>query len=380
MLAVDFWKGIGISLVDLKQGRVEASYAMEMYVAKLSLTPSIRSAQTIASYCSAVVDGLKFNGISHNPKVDVYTFRVTEAIRACAKICMARAPEKRFRTRIIYVYNLYILVMDTLDKSLRLCPRRCEQAKAFAAVHFGFCCRIGELVHKPMTDKRRMRLMCLGCDPSLERAKGLRADSLAFVYKHGPPVHAFNSPRSTDLTAVSFFATSKKNQAGITGVRGCPTNPDRRYCPVTHLQKMVEKYPPTQRSYLFDTWPDKHHLESDLTKAMRRVACDNGIDPKRFGPHCVRAGTIAAMQAHGAKPREMAIRLGHGSLGSVEAYDNAGIREVLQLQGIIYDERVAPIDEVRFIYMPAASSHTRPNTYTTYTDETQDDEEEDDDK
>jgi hypothetical protein len=86
------------------------------------------------------------------------------------------------------------------------------------------------------------------------------------------------------------------------------------------------------------------------------------------------------MQAHGAKPREMAIRLGHGSLGSVEAYDNAGIREVLQLQGIIYDERVAPIDEVRFIYMPAASSHTRPNTYTTYTDETQDDEEEDDDK
>jgi len=379
MQALEFWKGIGISQTDLQQGRVKASYAMEMYVAKLSLTPSIQSAQTIASYCSAVVDGLKLNGISHNPKVDIYTFRVTQTIKACAKICTARAPEKRFRTRILYVYNLYMQVMDTLDKSLALCPRRCEQSKTFAAIHFGLSCRIGELIHKPMTENRRTRLILLGCDPSLEREKGLRADCLAFIYAKKPPIHAFNSPSNKGLTAISFFTTSKKNQAGITGARGCPTNPNVRYCPVLHLQRMISKYPPTQRGYLFDSWPDKRHLEKDLVAAMRRVACNNGLDPKRFGPHCVRAGTIAAMQAHGAKPREMSIRLGHGSLGSVEAYDNAGIREVLQLQNVIYDERVAPIDEVRFIYMPAASTLTTPHTFTTYSDEVQIDEEEDDD-
>jgi hypothetical protein len=270
---------------------------------------------------------------------------------------------------------LFKQVMDVLARMLSSAPARSEQASAFAAVHFGFSCRIGELVHKPVTGARRERLMFLGRNPATEKEKGLRADSLAFIYSKGTPfVHAYNRPGACNLKAIGFFATSKRNQEGKTGARGCPTNPDPRYCPVVWLQRLVAKYPPSQRDYLFDTWPDKRHLERDLSMAMRRVAIDNGLDPKRFGPHCVRAGTIAAMQAHGSQPRDMAVRLGHSSTSSMSAYDNAGIREVLQLQPIIYDESVAPIDHLQFVYMPGASNFIHIQTQT-YSDETQIDEE-----
>jgi predicted XRE-type DNA-binding protein len=350
---------------------MDVGYAMEMFVAHVSMKASIKSGQTLASYCSAVVNGLKRRGIVHDPKTEVYTYNVKTAISSFRKECEALQPERRLKVRIAYGYNLFKKVISAIRKVYADQPARAAQSSAYAGLHFGSSARISELMNKKMSEAKKSRLISMNRRLDIERDKGLRSANVGFAYPAKGPVLAHNRP-PRGANAVAFFGFSKRNQAGITGVRGFPANDaEPEFCPVRMLQEQVAKYPPHHDGFLLNTWPNRATLESDLKWAMKRVAVDNGLDPKRFTPHSTRIGAIMAMQAHGVDERTQALQLGHANFTSKDAYDHSGLTEIRKLASVKYDDKVGPIDEIRFVYMKGM-----PNL-TEYNDDAVDSEEDD---
>lgn len=335
--------------------------AIERYIEFLTMKKSIQSGQTVASYTSAVVDMLKTEGIVHDPKLEVYTPRVTGIISGFGRLCESKKPERRLRVRLCYCFSQFMLVADHIRLKYQAQGALRDELLAFAGFHWGAAPRINEILHTPLSTGVLDKIHSLGRVAEIEKEKGILTNNLAFIYPVGkPPSPAGNKP-DCGAIGVGFFTLSKRNNTGITGCRGFPAAPvgvDDKYCPVKLLHTMVRRHSPQPGGYLFDSFPNKKRLIVELGKAMKEVAYANMLDPKRFTPHCTRIGAIKHMQEHGISGHTQAMHLGHSNVSSKAAYDHAGFGDVLGLREALFDSKVGDMDEMRFVYMPGLPFNT----------------------
>lgn len=335
--------------------------AIERYVESLSMKQSIQSGQTVASYTSAVVDMLKTEGIVLDPKVEVYTPRVTGIISGFGRLCESKKPERRLRVRLCYCFSQFMLVADHIRLKYQTQGALRDELLAFAGFHWGAAPRINEILHAPRSAGMVVKIQSLGRILDIEKEKGILTNNLAFIYPVGKsPIPAGSRPDEGAI-GVGFFTLSKRNNTGITGCRGYPAAPvgvASKYCPVKLLHAMVRLHPPQPGGYLFDSFPNKKRLITELGNAMKEVAYANMLDPKRFTPHCTRIGAIKHMQEHGISGHTQAMHLGHSNESSKAAYDHAGFGDILGLREALFDSKVGDMDEMRFVYMPGLPSNS----------------------
>lgn len=217
----ELWSKLGI---EMKPG-MDVPTAIERYVEFLTMMKSIQSGQTVASYTSAVADTLKTEGIVHDPKLEVYTPRVTGIISGFGRLCESKKPERRLRVRLCYCFSQFMLVADHIRLKYQAQGALRDELLAFAGFHWGAAPRINEILHTPLSTGVLDKIHSLGRVAEIEKEKGILTNNLAFIYPVGKPPTPAGSNPDYGAIGVGFFTLSKRNNTGITGCRGIPLHP-----------------------------------------------------------------------------------------------------------------------------------------------------------
>lgn len=138
----------------------------------------------------------------------------------------------------------------------------------------------------------------------------LTSDRVVFETKAGRRIPAYEAHMwpDADVTAVTLFIKSKKNDQDGNGFRYFFTRalPGDTYCIVDTLWTFAKHAAPAKGRSLFEIPKLKWTLKPPyFAQELKKLAVQNGLDPKRVSSHSLRIGGASTLAAAGLNDHEI---------------------------------------------------------------------------